>query len=113
NQRLEGPVKVFGSGGGRGNSLAPWVKSGWPSTRLAAMPLENGGACSSTRLHMASATHRLPLESQARPSAPHREVAESGCDELEVNAVAAGWPNSRLAFISVVRGGTNSSTLNS
>src|SRR5580658_6919146 len=43
-------------------------EAGWPSSNVAAMPFEKGGAYSSTRLFPLSATHKLPVESTAIPA---------------------------------------------
>jgi hypothetical protein len=43
------------------------VRLVWPITRLAASPVEKGGAYSRTRLLLASTAQRSPLESKATP----------------------------------------------
>src|SRR5262249_48506981 len=78
-----------------------WVKPAWPSTRVAASPFLIFGLNLSTRWLDMSATHNRSLLSNPIPVGLLRELAPKppSLAAAEVNAVAAGWPSSTLAFM--------------
>ena len=106
-----GTFKVFAPGLPPPRFRPSCVKSVWPRTVLAAMPLDNGG----TNSYTVSCPHRPPRGRRWNQTPPHgqnSELAETPplSGEFEVNAVAAGWPNSKFAAIPVENGGMYSST---
>src|SRR5271170_8374905 len=66
------------------------VRLVWPITRLAASPVENGGAYSRTRLLLLSTAQRSPLESKATAVGLPIAVGLGGWPATTV--VVLGWP---------------------
>jgi len=85
------------------------LKSGWPNSRVAGLPVAAAGGNTSTRLSLGTATYNSPSPSTARLVGPASEDAVGVAGTARV--VNVDCPKTRAAVEAEVTGAWNCSTL--